>query len=238
MKCSLCLEDASLQSSHIIPEFLYQPLYDEKHRFHRLTTTPDVKNRFLQKGLRERLLCQSCEQHIAKFESYASRALKGGIDLGYRNDGNKVFISDIDYSTFKLFQISVLWRAGISNLHEFRQVRLGRHSEILRKNLLNKNPGAANEYGCLMFALQHEGKIVKDLVVEPTWSRLSGQKCYRFVFGGFAWLYVMSSHALPKVITDRYLSLDGVCTVQMQEISKMKFLVDTAVQMRDLGKLI
>jgi len=30
--CRLCLQERPLRDSHIIPEFLYRPLVDEKHR--------------------------------------------------------------------------------------------------------------------------------------------------------------------------------------------------------------
>lgn len=69
MTCKLCLEDHDLRRSHIIPEFLFRPLYDEKHRA--LTFRPDVTGkRVIQKGIRERLLCAKCESHLGKLESY------------------------------------------------------------------------------------------------------------------------------------------------------------------------
>ncbi len=212
-------------------------MYDEINRFHRITTNPEEKNRLLQKGLRENLLCGTCEQHIGNYERYASLALKGGIGLDYRNEGNKIFISGLDYQKFKLFQLSILWRASISNRPEFRQVKLGRHENIIRKRLLDGSPGGSKDYGCLMMAIRHEGKPVTDLIVEPTPSRILDHKCYRFVFGGFAWLYIVSSHNLPKIITDNFVTENGSCVIQYQEIERMKFLVDTAVKMRGLGKL-
>ena len=35
MSCRLCKNDEPLQNSHVIPEFLYGPSYDEKHRIGR-----------------------------------------------------------------------------------------------------------------------------------------------------------------------------------------------------------
>ena len=32
MKCKLCLEDCVLVKSHIIPDFMYRDLFDDKHR--------------------------------------------------------------------------------------------------------------------------------------------------------------------------------------------------------------
>lgn len=145
MRCALCLKDAELCRSHVIPEFLYESLYDEKHRLHVLSVLPDQPNWREQKGLRERLLCEACEQLLSPWERYASLVLKGGVPLAYRREGNVVFISGLDYRQFKLFQLSVLWRAGISSLPFFSKVKLGKHAETLRKCLLTGNPGSLND---------------------------------------------------------------------------------------------
>jgi hypothetical protein len=120
--CALCLQPLELQRSHIIPEFLYESLYDDKHRLQVLSVLPDEPNWREQRGLRERLLCADCEGRLSKWERYASLVLKGGLPITYRREGNVVFISGLDYVQFKLFQLSVLWRAGASTLQFFEKV--------------------------------------------------------------------------------------------------------------------
>jgi len=58
----------------------------------------------------------------------------------------------IDYKLFKLFQLSLLWRAGVSDRPIFKEVALGRHQEILRRMLLDDDPGESHKYGCIMLA--------------------------------------------------------------------------------------
>jgi hypothetical protein len=53
--CRLCGEAKVLRNSHIISEFLFAPLYDEKHRA-RLADRAFSSIRFIQQGLREYLL--------------------------------------------------------------------------------------------------------------------------------------------------------------------------------------
>ena len=53
MPCALCHEERDIRNSHIIPEFLYEPLYDEKHRLQLLSIIPSQGNSFKQKGLKE-----------------------------------------------------------------------------------------------------------------------------------------------------------------------------------------
>ena len=54
--CKLCLNKSDLKNSHIIPEYFYKPMYDEKHRFFQVSIDPNEKNKFVQKGLRKYLL--------------------------------------------------------------------------------------------------------------------------------------------------------------------------------------
>jgi len=103
MACKLCNNESKLMNSHIIPEFIYKPLYDEKHRFHVLSTYKKVGKLKEQKGIRENMLCSECEQHISRYESYARKVLFGGVPIVVQNDGPGIIVSEIDYKLFKLF---------------------------------------------------------------------------------------------------------------------------------------
>jgi hypothetical protein len=51
MKCRLCNSEGRVVSSHIIPEFLYKALYDDKHRFLQIPLAKRQREQFKQKGL-------------------------------------------------------------------------------------------------------------------------------------------------------------------------------------------
>ena len=57
--CRLCRRESNLRFSHILPEFFYLPMYDELHRT--MSVSSDEKEKLVQKGFREYLLCQECE---------------------------------------------------------------------------------------------------------------------------------------------------------------------------------
>src|SRR5574337_198522 len=133
--CRLCKEEKDLKCSHIIPEFLYKPLYDAKHRAVSLSEIEIGqrrnfgKKRLIQKGLRERLLCSECEQLLNnRYEKYFKAlwfdqgALPSTIESGVTFE-----LHGLDYHKFKLFHLSVLFRAGVSSLPQFSQVKLGAH---------------------------------------------------------------------------------------------------------------
>jgi hypothetical protein len=236
MNCALCKRETILVASHIIPEFLYQTLYDEKHRFHQLSTDPNKKNQFKQKGLREQLLCEACEQLLSVYEQYMSRLLNGGISILGKQEGNLLYLSELDYKKLKLFQLSVLWRASVSSLAPFSQVILGPHEERIRLMLLEGDPGKCNQYGCIMATLMSGIELVSRLLVPPTWARLDGHMAYRFVFGGLVFVYVVASHALPSFVESCFVQEDGSVVVRLQQINEMGFLVDTVARLHDLGK--
>ena len=75
MICKLCCENKDLRRSHIIPEFLYRNLgiYDDKNRFKVISSNPKKRVKYEQKGFREYLLCDNCEEKIQKWEDYVAR---------------------------------------------------------------------------------------------------------------------------------------------------------------------
>ena len=235
--CKLCLQESALSKSHIIPEFMYRSLYDEKHRFLELSTIKGKKNIFLQKGIRERLLCSNCETNLSKHEHYASSVFQRKKKLSTSSEGNLIYIEGLEYSTLKLFALSILWRAGVSTLPIFKQVQLGPHEEQLRQMVLRNNPGAQDTYGFLISPILHQGKQLFDVIVEPSWSRLQGHFVCRFIFGGLSWIFVVSNHKPPTSIRPAYLSEKGALIMCKSSLSEMPFLKKTAIELQKHGKL-
>src|SRR5205807_10147179 len=73
MKCALCLEEARLCKSHIIPEFCFVPFYDQNHRIIEVSDVEKGRVRRMQKGFWERLLCIKCESLLNGLERQARR---------------------------------------------------------------------------------------------------------------------------------------------------------------------
>ena len=236
MPCALCHEPTELRRSHIIPEFLYESLYDDKHRFQVLSILPDQPNWREQKGLRERLLCGVCEQRLSVWERYASLVLKGGVPLTYRREGNVVFVSGIDYRQFKLFQLSVLWRAGVSALPFFEKVRLGKHGDLIRSMLLAEDPGPSNRYACVMFGIKFVDHALTSFIMQPGRVRLAGHIAYRFVFGGFMWAMLASGHRLSAELCQCVLRETGDAVILVRDAREMNNLASFSFELARMGR--
>jgi hypothetical protein len=160
---SLCNKAGELRNSHILPEFLYKKLYDEKHR---TLIISKEKNKVIQKGIRERLLCRDCETQFSRYEKYAKEVILRIPSFSRDKSGKILYAENINYSLFKLFQLSILWRASIAKSPMFSQVSLGPHEDIIREMLQTENPGTRYDYGCAMSIVLYP-KMIDGIIESP-----------------------------------------------------------------------
>lgn len=216
--CRLCHISCDLCRSHILPEFLYRPLYDQKHRFSILRKGVEVE-RYGQRGLTEKLLCQACEQHLCRYESYAADAMSGRLGHRYRQHRNRLIINGLDYTRFKLFQMSVLWRASISTLEFFKLVSLGSREEPLRQMILADDPGKPEEFGCVVIFAHDSGHDMSDTLFNPEPMRWAGRRMFKFFFAGAAWLYHCDSRPPAAHLRKQFLQSDGTLSGSFGDLS-------------------
>ena len=200
-ECKLCRERKDLRNSHIISEFLYRPLYDEKSRALELDGRSG-KQRVLQKGLRERLLCDGCERILQRDEHYFSLLWFETSPLPDPVEGLWIERDDLNFERFFRFHLSILWRASVSTLQQFSAVALGPFEEGFRAFLHGEVAALQNEpriFGAVL-RRPRSHELFQELVLTPVRSRPSGVLTYSFVFGGCAWKYCVSSHgsAFPE----------------------------------------
>jgi hypothetical protein len=197
MTCKLCLAEKELWDSHIIPEFQYKPLYDEKHRFFVISTDPEKDDFYEQKGFREKLLCQQCETKFSRWETYANKVIFGKEAYQIERVGEFVRVGGVSYHEFKLYLLSLLWRMSISTLKYFSAVSLGPHEEKIRLCLLNENPGKPIDYPCFITAIQFQGHFKPDWIFPPVRSKVRGVHCYAVVVSGILYEFFITKKPLP-----------------------------------------
>jgi len=199
--CKLCLLDRPLRRSHIVPEFLYRPLYGPKHTV--VTLNPDLHyERRVRKGLTEPLLCEACEQRIQQFEDYFARRWYHISPLPSEIPplDNVVAVSALDYQLFKLFHLSICWRASVSSLPDFSGVSLGPHEERIRAQLLAGVAGPAQEYQVLAVLVLRPGTRIPHhgLIAPPSRFRADGLSCYGSLYAACPWQVLISRAGLKK----------------------------------------
>lgn len=209
-KCRLCRKPATLLRSHILPEFFYSSIYDELHRT--MLIASDEKEKFIQKGVRERLLCQECEVKFSRYEGYAVKVIQDVPNFVKDPSGRFVYRNDVDYKLFKLFQLSILWRGGVSKEKMFENVNLARHEEIVREMLHNEYPGKSSDYGCFILRVPNSEKIHR-IIMPPMPEKLFGHNGIRFMIGNLFWYFITSSHSVQKDVALMFLQETNVLRI-------------------------
>lgn len=179
--CKLCLVEKELvKESHIFSEFLYTNFYDEKHKM--LSFAPqslDEENSRINripKGEYEGgLLCSNCETIISKYESYVRKFFLGGnfaknkkpVYKHFKNIKGQEFtqISNVDYTNFKLFILSLIWRASISSRPLFKEISLPNYNDKLREMLYECNPGEEDDFPLMCWHFIKDESIPSDALM-------------------------------------------------------------------------
>jgi len=147
---------------------------------------------------------------LLEFERYASLVIKGGAKgpAGTR-EGNIVSVKGIHYSTFKLFLLSIIWRAGVARHTFFERVDLGPHQDRIRVMLKDSDPGPFDLYPCLLWGLNHELGVTPGLMIQPCRAKVLGYTTYHFVVPGLKMVFFVSSQRLRKPQSQLVLQEDG-----------------------------
>lgn len=203
MTCALCKQPLPLLRSHVLPEFFYRPTYDPQHTAV-LYDLESGKKRKRQQGFTERLLCASCEAHIGRWENYFARVWLHP-QFSVRPTtlvGDTVTVPGLDYAQFKLFHMSLIWRAGVSRLKEFEQVDLGTQQETMRALLLADDPGGRDDYPFFGIAMRDPatGGFQDKLLKAFDSSRVNGHWVHVAIFGGVLWHYFTSGHSHGRLV--------------------------------------
>lgn len=123
-QCKLCLKEAELQKSHVIPDAFLRKI---KRSGQALTLKNNHSSHFKRTnlgkdfGAYEYLLCRNCEGLLSKeYEKYSLEFLRGR----YKVEDHKGYLiyHGFDFERFYLFALSILWRASIASSPQWQGV--------------------------------------------------------------------------------------------------------------------
>jgi hypothetical protein len=119
----------------------------------------------------------------------------------------------IDYRQFKLFVLSIFWRASIAQGSFFRRVDLGPYEPIFRQCLISEDPLDELSYPILVIDLKlprNPNGGLEDMIEEPDKARDdSGKTVYSWKFGGFFYVVYMTSQSPPMFLVPFILKQAG-----------------------------
>ncbi len=229
--CKLCKLEKELMDSHVIPEFMFRLAYDNNRAL--LLSVATLETSVIQQGYYEPLLCKDCEGKISKYETHV--ALRWGHQFPEKIVEENVYITmDLDYTQFRLFQLSILWRASVSKgLRAFEKVNLGHHEEIIRQMILNGDPGYPEQYAfipTIQFVGQRKNEYVKDedlgrpvpQVKDVVIMELPDREfdVYIFTYGGVKWYFLVSILPATQLFIYKYFGRDGKLVFLTEDVFK------------------
>lgn len=173
---------------------MYRGLFNEKHFIAPVNLIDLKAKKLISTGFYDsNILCEKCDnQIIGNLESYSSIVIWGGRGNaesfpkieGRLNQRNQKYLHlyDIDYTKFKLFLLSIIWRASISKQKIFENVNLGIHEVIIGKMIYENNPGKSNDYPVSMFVLNENKNSPTKMIANPI---KVNDLVYHFLINGF-----------------------------------------------------
>jgi len=243
MLCKLCLQDKPLlKESHIIPDFMYQGLFDQAHSLYKINLENFKQTKKLYNGEYEpNLLCADCDNNIiGGYENYASVVLYGdrlsrGENIFFENRKNVhgvifTYCQGIDYLKFKLFLLSILWRASISTRKFFENVNLGPYEDKIRAMILNGNPGEPLDFPCFLSTYKNLQDLPDEVIGQPKKYRTENILGYTFFIGGFVYIYLISKIKKPDWLSEVAIKKNNEMSIAHMNREQAKNLINHFAQ--------
>lgn len=227
--CRLCGQEGKLSLSHVVPAFMIRAVEHQKqkgeaslpHVMH-LPAHGDVRevqggSWERKAGVKEYLFCAACELKISGWESYAREFLYGrdpgqpkkqvlsarqivGTGISPFGQPESVRVCQADYTKFKLFQMSLLYRAVIAPGDWGRRLLLSNRETARLRDMLNRaDPGEQADFPCTMMSLDTEHLPLEGVAQTPYGIRQGKTVTNIYVVGGYIWMFEASRWHLTQL---------------------------------------
>jgi hypothetical protein len=196
-----------LIDAHIIPKFFFRYLYpNEKIEGQSLLLVNSSGGRVLNSRVGpydKNILCQECDNKIGRFDDYAKKVFIDKWPTVSVNDDKSIILQNIDYEKLKLFFLSLLWRASVSNHDIFSKVSVGPFEGVLRDMIMNNNPGDPLEFPIIITQFS-QGDLPKDVgknIQDPIRERIDNINFVSFYFPKFYKIYIKVDRRDSPIMT-------------------------------------
>lgn len=192
--CKLCLNTRELRESHALSDSWFRVIL--RRSGGQAITIDNTRAGLIarsQDSWWDYLLCGECEQRIGSYEKYGIERLRGRPKGKSHLHEGGYSLRDFDYSRFKLFTTSLLWRAAISRHGSFQNVTLtSSDCEEARNSLLSGRAVSRLRFGCRLGRLIDPNKsfnqaALEEFIVSPDVERNRNYpfSVFTFVAGGY-----------------------------------------------------
>ena len=185
---------------------MYTGLFDKNNKVVETNLFNFKEAKYRPTGIYDKnILCKSCDtKTIGGLESYAAKILYDKKDLVWTVHEDEHIINlmfkGVDYAKFKLFLISILWRASISKQKIFEEVNLGvKYEEMARQMIHENNPGKRYDFPTCIIGLKSDENLVKQAIVAPRRTKADGNTAYTFYINELFYWFNISEYNMQDV---------------------------------------
>ncbi len=186
--CKLTGKSGKGVKAHVLPMAFYELPQQEEGPLKLVTNTPGIYPKRAPIGIYDQnMVTRDGEERFGPWDDYACQILlqrfKEFIPI---TDGQQIGawrLPDVDYSLMKLFALSVLWRAHASTHPAFAKVDLGAYEPRIRRLLLEKDPGAEEQFSVCIVRWIDDG--FGPVFMNPFRERYDGVNFYRVYCGRY-----------------------------------------------------
>ena len=213
LQCRLCRVPSQLRHSHVIPRLMYRPMG-------RLAPGTPIRVDSLEGKsrpghLKEYMLCSRCEGQFSAHERVAARFLANLNQIQPRAHGHGIRRVSLDYSSLKLFFLSVLWRCAAARDPITRMVNLGSRLPKMTALLQANNPGKQEEFA-IFLRLLNESPMARNVVLTiPVPMRDTSRRGYAMVGNGVEVSWVTDQRGVSHESAPWILKEDGTWLVEV-----------------------
>lgn len=175
----------------------------------------------MQKGQREYLLCKECDSDLIgnQYDKYGIEVIRDGLHKKTITFRDQLIWTGLDYNRFKIFLLSVLWRAHIAqNYH--RGITLDEEIEsMIIESIVTGIAPSEDVIPIVGIALVDpmDGNSRCDEIITGgnTYTRLGqlNSTTYIIVFGGYAWTFIVPKAEEKDPQKEYFLNELGVITL-------------------------
>ena len=232
--CALCLQPKELSDSHIIPNAYFKAMKrDNSGKLVAFDSSNESEAQQSIESWYQKLLCHECEQRFSKWETSSIETLRRTA-LSIEKSGNHGgLIKAYDYSTLRLFLLSILWRAAASDLPEFGEMVLPTgYQERLRRALNEENLSENLALNCRLMKIVDSAGVFtarnfENIAVSPSIEPAGANGKCTFIFGGYLVEYFvprMPSKISRKLGVLKQQAEQFIPTIEMTGIPKLMAL--------------
>jgi hypothetical protein len=224
MNCKLCGKDRKLVRAHIIPKSLWKPLFDDAQPPQAHSHASTVYSKKSPVGVYDTgIVCGECESIFSPWDDYAQKLLLANPseEKYVVKNGQKIAYveTDFDYAKLKLFFISLLWKAAVSNHYFFSRVNVGSFEPQLRKMILKGDPADPDTFAIMMAKCEDRlGTIVLNPHPERRWDI----NYYRFYLAGYMAYIKVDRRPAPEFMGELALDPERPLIIILRELRTSK----------------